>query len=466
MKLDIVNLNQNLADAFPDLTTPIFYATTMGINDSKVFHQPIGGIASPEDGLNPSMAPLFRFLDKYFDPRRDVQKVKFDEETLSAIKNFAECYKRIQHLTDYGNRLDIFLDMARLEQMHNAMSSTELFEEYTEIFDRLSNNFATLLIDEQSYSNPVLSEPEGNTRGSLDYMALRSRFGSLVSDGNLSRNKLISYYESKANELKECLDAPKESMAISLAQFNDAAQLVRAGIKDLSAEERATFRDDIKRASAGLLKSTRSIFSQDQRIARAELRGFLKSLTISPELAKNRHGGFLETAMHSYGRFSKSVGFAKMGKYVGIYGGIGLASDLLSKVSIGSGANMTVTASSLAVGLLIHNDLQPMQNIIIASQKLDPRRPNAPALMKNYAVACKSGKRDIYDANGEKTGTRYENPIHGVRAIGKVGAYDGQVSLLEGEVPDPSTVEVDVPEIKLMALVRDVTVEPQTLVAL
>ena len=82
-------------------------------------------------------------------------------------------------------------------------------------------------------------------------MALRSRFGSLVSDGNLSRNKLISYYESKANELKECLDAPKESMAISLAQFNDAAQLVRAGIKDLSAEERATFRDDIKRASAG-----------------------------------------------------------------------------------------------------------------------------------------------------------------------------------------------------------------------
>lgn len=509
--IQAVKAQYNLAIEFPDISRMTLIARELkdGTSGSVAWNKKrLSAVAKQEliTELKQEMQPLFVFLEKYFDPRRAEQVVDFNLAKLTEIEQLATAYNKYD--TNFGERLPIFFDLMRLQQLAilqqeaidqqnvivrkmadgqgivNTAPNTSFMNDYQHILDRLSRNLSALLIDNGSYSTPVSSERDigvngyeelAKTKGPRDYMALRSRIGQLVASGFLDIKIVVDHYQNKVGKVHNSLpwlsideyfstiksqremkrngtvDSSSKtdfSNTILLDGFNDATQLVRAVMKDLSPEDRSKTRDMIKKASKVLLRETRIRHTHDDNVVRKELRGFFKSLHLPSQLAKHIHGGFLETAVHSIDRYSFGLGMTEAAKRNGIAGLTLFGAGLLLKVSSNGGDMLMAGAGGvLSVGVIGAHIGLLKQRLSVVSQNYDARRPNAPILFSRCVDKFPKIVPNIDDnvtstlANGfgiiERAKKYYESSY--------LSRYKREVDRVERFAKDLSSISINVP---------------------
>lgn len=142
----------------------------------------------------------------------------------------------------------------------------------------------------------------GNMPDSLaelkDNAVARAVIGTCVKQGLVNLDDLIGLYGETCQEIADFMpnfDSADENLRLGMWKFTADTIMLKAAISQLDDQQREQARDKIKRATRPLLlASKQKRDSAVQSFMRREIRGFLKSLTLSSEVAKSNAGMLME----------------------------------------------------------------------------------------------------------------------------------------------------------------------------
>ena len=261
------------------------------------------------------------------------------------------------------------------------------------------------------------------------YLNDRELVAQYFKDGYISKDRLLKIFEKRVEELKTQISKGSDDLDFQNASvdFYRFTHVLRASISEMSEVQRVDMRRILKNSSAVLTDAYRGKFSQAAIIAKSEVRGFLKSLEVPREISILREGSLIEEAVSGGYKF-RTLGSMAISKpearivaqvTIPIAGGF-----ILGVPEFGVILGMTLGVSQIPLYILS----QKLQKIANAAQRINPNRPNAPAIFEE--LAHRSDGANISKA-----------------ARNKVERYSYQVEKFDlGVVEDPSTLLVRLPE--------------------
>ncbi len=327
-------------------------------------------------------------------------------------------------------------------------------QESLKTFDAIAKKMADLIgvrqISELSESSMNSdADPAKNENATYLYMAYREKIAQIADMGWISDEDLMGYYNKRIQKITDSLSKYQNtSYKRAISGFYQSSQLIRAAIKNSSEKQRADFRDSIKRESKVLLSATRGNININYKIARGELRGFLKSLDISAPIAKEIHGGLLETVVAGSERFQSKLNLSHSSIYITSYC---FMSAAISAMRLQAGTLSMhvplVSAGAITVGSIVHLIKEAKNRRSISAQRLVPNRPSATLLFDSYhKIASKLPTVEVVDTDGAIIGTGFDvNGFPEGHVSKEIDDIGERVSSFDGVVPDPSTVDPQIP---------------------
>jgi hypothetical protein len=177
-------------------------------------------------------------------------------------------------------------------------------------------NFGKSMVFESQAEAAALLEAKNNPvyidNNLFTFLENRILTSIAFHSGILSSEVIIKRYSRIISELVAVLSDSSglEIFKEKLQNLYDASFMIRAVISDCDENTRNNVKHQLKRASVPLIRATRGrylIANSKKAIARAELRGFLVSLDISPELARRPIGALTEISRHRSGLYYSKV---------------------------------------------------------------------------------------------------------------------------------------------------------------
>ena len=220
-------------------------------------------------------------------------------------------------------------------------------------------------------------------------------------------------------------------------------------MKDLDPDTRSRLRNKIKLDAAGLYKSSFWGLLKNSKLVRAELRGFFRSLKVSPDLAKDVNGGFYETGIHRVGRYVG--GFRPSNAPLKFAKGSGSALILSAAVVGIPHKLLTLTCAGLAgISMVSYHKAHLIQSRLLGSHNFDPRQPNGLKLLKEYEANVPFDSPSFLQGNkGVKPTSLARYKANGSARL-RVVIVQHQVRIaksLEASSIDPSPHKVNIPSV-------------------
>lgn len=264
-----------------------------------------------------------------------------------------------------------------------------------------------------------------STKNIEDYLEARDALAQAFQDGIITYERIAKIYQNRIDELVEkvSLSVEDPEYMLTIENFYNFAHVFRAAVSSMSEFQRTDLQTKLNELSLPLIRATRSKLSISAAIARGELRGFLKSTKIPNALRQGANAAFLEEAVYGGYRYrtrnplgALRVQFPEIFATTGVGFGIGF---MAGYPAIGLIAGAAAAASSIPFNLVTVR----VARVSSLAQVVNPRRPNAAHLAKEYKIAIGSTE----NAN-DKTVKRYLNQIE---------VFERRV------VPDPSSIELN-----------------------